>query len=123
MDSYTILTLLYPTLKLNQVAFHQDHCHPYAGFSSTELKLMGLVDEKISEWQHKRNLIPNLQLLEGRENECKNKTPLKKWLEEDPRHTIAYMPADVSVELKDFESFFEGRRKLIKAELMRVFHV
>lgn len=123
MDSYTILTLLYPTLKLNQVAFHQDHCHPYAGFSSSELKLMGLADEKISEWQYKRNLIPNLQLLEGRENECKNKTPLKDWLEEDPKHTIAYMPVDVSVELKDFESFFEGRRKLIKAELMRVFNV
>ena len=101
--------------------FHQDHCHPYAGFSNTALREIGLDDETIKRWQYIRNLLPNLQFLEGRENESKNCTPLKTWIDEGK--SIAYMPADVSLGLADFETFFSERRKLIKAELMRIFKV
>ena len=122
-STYTILTLLYPDLKLDQVSFHQDHCHPFASFGWNNLRSLGLSDEIISEWQYKRNLLPNLQFLEGRENESKNMTPLKDWLESDSKHTIEYKPEGVSFELKDFESFFQARRQLIKERLMELFDV
>ena len=75
-STYILLSLLYPNIKLSQVAFHQDHCHPYAGFENKNIAVLGLDDEKVKEWQKKRNLLPNLQFLEGAENESKNKTPL-----------------------------------------------
>ena len=78
-------------------------------------------NEKVQEWQFKRNLLPNLQFLEGRENESKNKTPLKDWIAQG--NSIEFMPNGVSLEQKDFDTFFEERRKLIKAELMKIFNI
>ena len=118
-NTYAILSLLYPSLKLSQVSFHQDHCHPYASFETKELKKLGIAEDKITEWQFKRNLLPNLQFLEGSENESKNKTPLKKWITDG--HTIEFMPQGVSLEQKDFDTFFIERRKLIKTKLFTVF--
>ena len=118
-STYTILSLLYPDLKLNQVSFHQDHCHPYASFDTRSLKNLGIAEDKIADWQIKRNLLPNLQFLKGSENESKNKTSLNKWIQDG--HTIKFMPKDISLELKDFDTFFSERRKLAKAELLSIF--
>jgi len=119
-STYIILSLLYPTLKLSQISFHQDHCHPYSSFSTKQLKAMGIIDEKIIEWQYKRNLLPNLQFLEGKENESKNKTPLNKWIGEG--NTIEFLPKGASYELKEFDTFFSGRRELMKQKLLEVFN-
>ena len=103
------------------MSFHQDHCHPFAGFEKKTIASLGLSEEKISEWQRKRNLLPNLQFLEGSENESKNKTPLKEWVEEG--NDFQYHPEGISLELIDFDSFFEERRKLIRSKLIEVFEV
>lgn len=120
-STYAILALLYPTLKLSQVSFHQDHCHPHVAFEKSNLRQMGISDEKITEWQYKRNLLPNLQFLEGGANESKNKKPLKDWINEG--NTIKYLPEGISLELKDFDEFFARRRQLIKDDLKRIFNV
>lgn len=120
-STYILLSLLYPNLKLSQVAFHQDHCHPYAGFENKNIATLGLDDEKVKEWQKKRNLLPNLQFLEGAENESKNKTPLKEWVEEG--NDFEYHPENISLELKDFDTFFTERRKLMKDELKKIFEI
>ena len=120
-NTYTILSLLYPNLKLDQTSFHQDHCHPYSGFEKKNLSLLNLSDEKIEEWQFKRNLLPNLQFLEGHENESKNNNPLKEWIQSGKE--IKYMPSNVPLELKDFDKFFEERRKLLKNELKNIFGI
>ncbi len=75
----------------------------------------------MKEWQKKRNLLPNLQFLEGSENEHKNKTPLIQWVSEG--NTFAYRPEGISLEFKDFDEFFKQRRKLIKIELATIFGV
>ena len=82
---------------------------------------VNLSDEKIEEWQFKRNLLPNLQFLERSKNESKNNTPLKDWIQSGNK--IEYMPSNVSLELKDFDKFFEERRKLLKNELKNVFGI
>ena len=120
-STYILLSLLYPTLKLSQYSFHQDHCHPYVGFDNRNITSLGLPEEKVKEWQFKRNLLPNLQFLEGGENESKNKTPLLEWI--SAGNVLEYHPKGVSLELKDFDEFFAKRRALIKAELMRIFDI
>lgn len=120
-STFILLSLLYPNLKLSQVSFHQDHCHPYIGFEKKNILQLGLPEEKIMEWQKKRNLLPNLQFLEGAENESKNKTPLKKWVNDG--NDFCYHPEGVSLELIDFDIFFEKRRDLIKEELKKIFEI
>lgn len=118
-NTYVLLALLYPNLKLNQVSFHQDHCHPYVSFENKNIKSLGLSSDQVKEWQKKRNLLPNLQFLEGSENESKNKTPLKDWI--SAGNSIKYFPESVSLELKDFDVFFDKRKYLMKKELYGLF--
>lgn len=120
-NTFLLLSLLYPRLKLSQQEFHQDHCHPYTGFEKDNIASLLLPDEKVKEWQRKRNLLPNLQFMKGNENQSKNKTPLKTWVEggED----FDFHPVGVSLELKDFDEFFNRRRELVKEELMKVFEI
>lgn len=118
-NTYVLLAMLYPHLKLNQVDFHQDHCHPHVGFETRRIKPLNLSEEKIKDWQRKRNLLPNLQFLEGSENERKNKTPLIDWINQG--NTIEYCPQGISFELKDFDDFFKERRILVKKQLFELF--
>lgn len=120
-NTYILLSLLYPNLKLSQVSFHQDHCHPYVSFDNKNISSLNLSPEKAIEWQKKRNLLPNLQFLEGGENESKNRTSLKQWVAEG--NDFKYHPAGISLDLKDFDNFFEKRRELIKEELMKIFEI
>lgn len=120
-STYLLLALLYPNYKLSQVAFHQDHCHPHVSFDNKNIAPLSLSEEQIKLWQKKRNLLPNLQFLEGTENESKNKTPLKVWVASG--NTFAYYPEGISLDLIDFDAFFDARRKLIKKELASIFDV
>lgn len=122
-DTYSLLSLLYPNCKLSYFAFHQDHCHPYTAFENKNLKKLNLklTQEKISEWQKKRNLLPNLQFLEGTENESKNSTPFKEWV--SAGNDFDYRPENVSLELVNFDNFFKERRKLMKARLLQIFNL
>lgn len=129
IGSYTfmILSLLYPNLKYSQKGFHQDHMHPYAGFATNQLKKVVLPDgsplteEKINDWQHRRNTLANLQLLEGRENEQKNKTPLADWLKvPENAQNAKYLPVGISYDLGNFEEFMTKRQELMTEELKRI---
>ena len=117
-STYVLLALLYPHLKLNQVSFHQDHCHPYNAFENKNIKSLDISEEKIAEWQKKRNLLPNLQFLEGGENESKNCASLIDWCAGG--NDFAYHPDNISLELADFDEFFEARRKLMKEKLLQI---
>lgn len=118
-STYVLLALLYPHLKLNQVSFHQDHCHPYNAFENKNIKSLNISKEKIAEWQKKRNLLPNLQFLTGEENERKNCTPLIDWC--NGGNDFEYHPDNISLELSNFDEFFESRRKLMKEKLLQIF--
>lgn len=62
--------------------------------------------------------IANLQLLEGRENESKNATPLVDWLKvTENSENAKYLPSDVSYELSNFEEFMEKRQELMSKAL------
>lgn len=118
-NTYILLTLLYPHLKLNQQSFHQDHCHPWAWFENKKIAELDLDPKTVEKWQKMRNRLPNLQFLEGSENESKNKTPLKDWVAAG--NDFDYHPVRASLELKDFAKFYKSRRTLILKELNSIF--
>lgn len=125
--TFMLLSLLYPNLKYSQKGFHQDHMHPYAGFEESKIANLKLPDGSIiddvrkDEWRRRRNTLANLQLLEGRENERKNATPLVDWNEVTANSENAkYMPSDSSFELSHFEDFMDKRQKLMSDALKAI---
>lgn len=125
--TFMILSLLYPNLKYSQKGFHQDHMHPHTAFE--EANLSGLLlptgvqidDTQKLEWRHKRNTLANLQLLEGRENESKNKTPLADWLKDASNMENAkFLPENISYELSNFDEFIEKRQALMSEALKKI---
>ena len=128
--SFALLSLLTPHLKFNQVQFHQDHIHPYAGFNTSSLQKLKLDDNEIKDWQAKRDTLPNLHLLEGKENQSKLAVPFEVWLKKECSKNIdrkTYLRShhipDVSFDLSDFAVFFEKRRSLLKEKLARLLNV
>ena len=128
-NSYTfmILSLLYPHLKLNQYKFHQDHIHPYSKFKKDNLEKMGISKDTIEEWQTKRNKVANLQLLEGIENQQKLDAAFSDWFNDSNNVSdkaeykrINYIPDNVSLDLKDFDTFYEERKKLMVKQLKKL---
>ena len=125
--TFMLLSLLYPNLKYSQKGFHQDHMHPYAGFEESKIANLKLPDGSIiddvrkDEWRRRRNTLANLQLLEGRENERKNATPLVDWIKVIANSENAkYMPNDSSFELSHFEDFMDKRQKLMSDSLKAI---
>lgn len=122
--TFMLLSLLYPNLKYSQKGFHQDHMHPHTGFEENKIKSLVLLDGTViaddtkEDWRRRRNTLANLQLLEGRENEVKNATPLVEWLKvAENRENVKYLPASISYELSNFEEFMEKRQELMSKAL------
>lgn len=116
--------MLYPNLKLGETTdWHQDHVHPFTGYDTNKLKKIGISDkDTIEKWQRLRNTIPNLQLLAGKENEIKNKTPLKDWIAMNPvKNDFDYHKEGISLDLKDFDIFYRERYDLMRKKLEDIF--
>ncbi len=125
-SAFLVLSLLYPQLRYNEVELHQDHIHPAAGFTELQFQGMGIPKEQWQEWWDSRDCVPNLQLMNGRQNISKNATPLKEWvgkMSESEQATFAcdnYFPETGDLEFKDFMTFFKERKKVLRDKLKKV---
>lgn len=111
-DSKTYFVL--STLHLNHFDFSQphdiDHLHPKDNIEKGKLK------------SEQCNSIVNLQLLEEKNNRKeKNSLPLEDWVKTDPQKKVSdsFIPAGISLAVKDFDKFYEERKKLMVSELLR----
>ena len=124
-SSFFVLSLLYPQLRYNEVAFHQDHIHPAAGFTEEKFRELGVPKEQWQEWRDCCDCVPNLQLMNGRQNISKNATPLKEWvgkMTESEQATFAsanYFPETVGLEFKRFITFFKARKEVLRDKLRK----
>ena len=115
--TFLLLTLLYPDLKYEQLKFEQDHIHPDAGFGKNKLKKVILANgehltpEQIDDWRNKKDTLPNLHLLSPKENDKRQDTPLKDWLNAGKR--VGFLPEEVDFDLASFEQFYEKRKALL----------
>lgn len=79
------------------------------------------IDDATKEDWKRRNTFANLQLLEGRENESKNDTPLVDWLKiPQNKENAKYLPTSISYELSNFEEFMEKRQALMSKALKEI---
>jgi len=127
--TYGILSLLHPHHAQHQEAFHKDHIHPNSKFSSMREFEIGWEREAI--WWDWKDRLPNLQLLQDGANLEKKATAFIDWLplyrpnEEARRIYLAEndIPADVSLDFVDFETFFTARKSRLRERLMSLLKV
>lgn len=102
--------------------------HPHSKFKPSLLKAVGIDGETIKQWQDMRDQVPNLQLLEGRENTVKQATDLSKWVNDKTDDATYYRKRNYildeqSLDLEDFEDFFSNRKQLLRKKLYELFDV
>lgn len=127
--TFLLLSTIYPHFKYGQVKLHQDHVHPYSRFTNELFDEWGFDHEKKKEWWDKRDMLPNLQLMEGGENQSKHAKPFIAWLNTEflndnggEKNKQAYLERNyidpaLSLQFEEFEAFFENRKSKMKAAL------
>jgi len=125
--TFTVLSLLYPTLDFKN-KFTEDHMFPKSQFRKSRLRNKGIEEEKHEFYLSNFNTIANLQLLEGMPNEEKSAKDFKEWLfetypnESERREYMKkhHVPLDVNLGLDHFEEFIKKRSDLIKTYLKQI---
>lgn len=88
-------------------------------------------DEKCGEWRAMADTLVNLQLLTGTANQEKGKIALATWLPTiypklEDRVSYCkenYIAEEISLELKDFESYYKERKEILRAKLIEVLNI
>lgn len=97
--------------------YEQDHLHPENRFNGSKPISVSIEDWK--RWRGMRNRLPNLHLLEGRSNGSKNDMRLVDYyndMNDEQKAEFckqAMIPQDVSLEIEDFEKFYEARKAIL----------
>ena len=92
------------------------------------------MEAKWKDWQNIKDTIPNLQLMEGRENSSKNATPFKEWFEgtdgsgkKNVSDTLKFREdnfiPNTGFDFDNFEEFYTKRKELMKLELVKVLNL
>ena len=126
--TFAILALLFPHVDTRNV-HHVDHVYPHSLLGARKLKAADLDKAEINRIGALRDLLPNLELLEGPENIGKSDAPPLAWAEATyagdgfnaylSRNELPGLPADVS----EFVEWFGRRREALALRLARVLGV
>jgi hypothetical protein len=114
---FGLLAMLFPFVDTRNL-FHIDHVFSTTLFHARKLKQLGLSQEQIEIFQDHKDRLPNLQLLQGADNQSKSGQLPASWIKETYKtdgerkdYISRYLLDGVMVGLDQFEIFFEGRRK------------
>jgi len=125
-DLFGLLTLLFPFVDTRN-QFHIDHVFPSAVFHARKLKQIGFSEDDIARMQDSKDRLPNLQLLQGPDNQSKNDQMPAKWITEtykqdaDRKDYISrHMLDGVMTDLSGFEAFFKTRRERLLERIAEV---
>lgn len=97
--------------------YEQDHLHPFDRFDGSKPISVSMEDWR--RWRGNRNRLSNLQLLEGRSNGSKNAMRLVDYyndMNDEQKAEFckqAMIPKDASLEIEDFEKFYEARKAIL----------
>lgn len=104
--------------------YEQDHLHPYDRFDGSNPVSVPM--EKWRRWRSEHNRLPNLHLLEGRSNGSKNDMMLVDYYNDmnDAQKAEfchqSFIPEGVSLEIQDFEKFYEARKAILKERIRKL---
>ena len=117
------LSLLYQDVILkNGKQIAEDHMHPKAVFEY-RLDSLNLPPSSLDFYKDKKNYnsVLNLQLLEELTNKSKGDTPLAIWAaQKNVSNRDLYLEDSTSLDILDFESFIEARRRCLLAKLKEI---
>jgi hypothetical protein len=105
--------------------YEQDHLHPDNRFNDS--KPVSVTIEDWKRWRGMRNRLPNLHLLEGRSNGSKNDMRLVDYyndMNDEQKAEFckqAMIPQNVSLEIEDFEMFYETRKAILAEKIRELF--
>lgn len=123
---FALLSLLFPFVDLRN-QFHIDHIFPRARFTERRLASAGVPREKIDDFIQRKDLLANLQLLQGAENNEKRATMPNEWLRQsypEPTRRQEYLDRHLLEEVPDsiteFDAFYEARRERLKAKIKQL---
>jgi len=123
--TFSILSILYPNLDFKN-KFHEDHIFPKSKMKRRELRKFGITGEDASFYSDNKDRIPNLQLLDGIENEEKSSKKFQEWLESeytgDAKNefmTKHFIPKNIDLRHENFIEFYDERSKLLKEYLRK----
>ncbi len=123
--TFALLALLFPHVDTRNV-HHVDHVFPQTLMHKPKLKALRLDDQAIEALQDQRDLLPNLQLLEGPQNIGKSGQDPATWSStEFPDQTKLgnylsrnALPGSLPATAEHFADFFIARRQLL-ADLIK----
>jgi len=130
--AYFLLSLIYPTVDFKIRRYEVDHVHPKSKFNYANLRNNGIIDQEIIEYwkEEKSNLLPNLQLLGDKDNNNKRSKTILEYLsfkskkEKDEFKKDNLLPTDNKLlELKNFDTFFEYRKRQLTIKLKKHFGI
>ena len=104
--------------------YEQDHLHPDERFNRANPVSVPM--EEWNKWRSNRNRLPNLHLLEGRQNASKNDMRLVDYYNDmnDEQKAVfrkeALIPDGVSFELEHFGEFYEKRKALLMDKIRQL---
>ena len=121
--TFALLSLLFPYVDLERQP-DIDHIFPTKAFSPSNLKSIGVPEDKIDDFVDKKDRLANLQLLDGTKNKEKRDRVPAAWLEKtypNPARRRHYeddhLLGDVPETIAGFGILYNERRKRLKAEL------
>lgn len=119
---YPVMALIYSHLDFGNQVYHLDHLHPAAYFVNLK-QSEELSDEDYIFYKDAENwdTIPNLQMLNGIQNQSKNAKLLEEWIHENKVDlSNQLIPNDVSLDVKDLKVFLAKRKELLKDRLISI---
>lgn len=105
----------------NHFKYEQDHLHPFERFDGNKPISVSMEDWR--RWRGNRNRLANLHLLEGRSNSSKSDMRLADYYNDmnDVQKAEfikqSLIPEGVSLELENFEEFYEARKAILTEKI------
>jgi uncharacterized protein with ParB-like and HNH nuclease domain len=125
LDSFFILSLLFPKFNFEFKNPNIDHLYPKSKFNTENYKTLKS-DEQKEFYDNHFNTVLNLAILSEEQNKSKNDKWLKPWIEEQENHNkdirnTLLIPENIDLGFDNFEEFISTRetifKELIKAKL------
>lgn len=123
--TFSILSMLYPNLDFKN-KFHEDHIFPKSKMNYRALKKFRIIGEDAEFFSENKDRIPNLQLLEGMENQEKSSKIFQEWLEAEYKGNMKnefmtkhFIPKNIDLNHENFIEFYNERTKILKEYLRK----
>jgi len=118
LDSFYVLSLLFPTFNFEFKNPNIDHMHPKSQFNDENINKIENQEDREFYWSN-FNTVLNLTLLSEEQNKSKNKSPLKEWINDQEKHNsgirnLLQIPEKIDLGFNNFKEFIEKREGLLR---------